>query len=292
MTLTINAFYGNIQNLNAGEVADIQQDFHPFSNAHKGECPVWLKETVGTQITNGVTLPSPRGGKGRPRHIDGEQISRGVAYYGLLKQLELLRSLAKDIDCNIEARIARCGKIGRFALRFLVGLEGVKVNFINFPPEWTDSLQKLEPISKQTVYMRGQDYNDNVPQSRIVSFGDDLKTDEPKAVVEDVEVNDEPEEVVEKPKTTQRKKTPAKSTKAVEPTPEPVEPVVEEAEPEAEVVPEKPKRTTRKKAEPTPEPTEEVVEKPKRTPRKKAVAVASDDKLAELGSKFPTSTRK
>ena len=294
MTLIVNAFYGATQDLGADSVeADIVIDLSPFNYVHKGECPAWLADSVGQQMISGIVVPSNnKRANHRPRHVDGEQISRGINFYAMMKQLELLRTLSKDLECTIEVRISRSGKIGKFGLRFLVGLEDVAVNFINFPVDWTETLRSLEPVPKLTVNMnpeRPQHGKQN--SARIVSFRDEPET-QPVPVTEAEKAKDrkgrpedkyaQQEQVAERrAKDRSIPKAPAVSTDV----PVREEPVEEHDVEATDPVPTpvvKPKPKTRTKPEETKEEVavaEESLEpevpvevaKPKRTPRKKAV---------------------
>lgn len=232
--LEVNVYYGRIPAGQADQEGD-SINIDPFVNNgfRVTSVPVYLHDPMANILTYGVTVPrrNPVDAGDNDNagvHITGEQIARGYAWNTLLKQVELLASVVNPGTLSIN--IARCGLIGKYAMRFLVGIPGIKVSFLEFPPSWR-GLDKLAPITNQHYFFNTAADKEEAPAEPVVEAQ---------------------EEAPEPKKQTGKKKTVASV-------------VVEEEE----------------------------VEKPapkKRTVKAKAVA-ASEEQLAGLADKFPTTKK-
>ena len=304
MSLIINMHFGQINPTEEESTAVLVYNLNPFRHCPDGQCPIWLEESFGHFIQNGITVDDY---KGRPKDLHGETISRSLAFVGLIEQIKLLKVTSKmisdsvDEDSVIVLNIAKSGVLGKYLLRFIAGLvgKGTVLRFFGYPQAWNEMLQNLQPFNqtyslllenKRVVFGETIDgpiefnsSNKKGSKKKVYPFKpteENLNAEaEEVADVAEVEEVVEQEEVteveVEKPKSTSKTK---KSSKAVEKdTQEVLEESSEESSSEVEdLEPEVPvKKVTRKRTKVSTPPVDAVD------------AVDAEEALNTLANKFP-----
>jgi chemotaxis protein histidine kinase CheA len=283
-TLLVNAFYGFAQPLplkKGAREASINLTFDPFRGTNDGLVPSFLEESLSKLIIEGNEVDRGNG----KQHITGTQISRGVAFHALLAQLEALSSVNEAFEeGDMVINISRCGNLGNYVMRYLLGIPNIKVNFIGYTPEWQAALEALEPITVRTKVIN--------PRKRKEA---------------PVVKQDETEYLLSSEKNATRlKESVAQHKNAIEEvmdvvTPAPKKPAAKKKpavakEVEVEEAP-KAKKLTKAQAAKLPveaQAEEEPAKKPvaKKPAAKKKVVAASEESLNALSDKFPSKAKK
>lgn len=285
--LQVNAFFGQISELPVPEGVEppIAVNLDPFRGVNDGIVPTFLEEPLADAIKNGKDVI--RGGN--THHITGVQISRGIQYHALLAQIETLTVINQSVnEGELVVNISHCGNLGNFAMRFLIGMPHVKVNFHGFNPKWAKSLHALLPFSRRVKYLDPKVVDEILP---LEDQDDSVHLPKPsaaftpvKSVDVGVDIDDEEEADIAPPaKRTARKKVAV--VKAADDEDEAdIAPLAKKKAPAKKAAT---KKTVTKKSE-----IEVVTEEPakKKAPAKKTAVkkvAASDEALSELATKFP-----
>lgn len=272
-TLRINAFFGFAKTLPEFADAPIVLNLDPFRGTKDGLVPAFLEEPLTRIVFDGVNVD-----RGNGKHlVTGEQISRGIAFHALLEKIEGLVAVNEKLeDGDMVVNISRSGYIGNYAMRYLIGMEGVEVVFHDYDPKWKAVLEKLEPLTVRTKIINPR----KAIEERKVRAEAETVELEKKGIITDAPVADAEEDdnsyLLNSAKNDKPVKRPVKQDK-----PKAAEDKVTELPVEEKPV----KKPTRKKAV---KEDAAVAEKPvaKKTTRKKAVA-ASEESLTALSEKFP-----
>ena len=148
MSLIINMHFGQIRSTQEEAEAVLVYNLSPFRQCAEGQCPVWLEDTFGHFIQNGIVVEDRNG---KEKDLDGETISRSLAFIGLIEQIKLLKITAKMISERLEEdsivvlNVAKAGVLGKYLLRFIAGLadKHTTLRFFDYPASWNEMLQKL-----------------------------------------------------------------------------------------------------------------------------------------------------
>ena len=276
-TLRINAFFGFAKPLPENENTPIVITADPFRGTKDGLVPSFLEDPLSRPIIEGVNIDRGNGN----HHVTGEQISRGIAFHALLEKIDGLVAVNEKLeDGDMVVNISRCGNLGNYAMRYLIGMPGVEVKFHGYNPDWKAALEKLEPLTVRTKVInprKALEEQKARAEAEVVEL--EKKGIITSAPIADAEEDDNSYQLNEvKPVA----KKPVK--KAVKKT------VVVTEEAEAPVT--KTVKKVAKKAVEVEEVAEAPVKKPvKKAPAKKAVA-ASEESLAALSEKFPAKATK
>ena len=286
--LQVNAFFGQINELPVPEGVEppIAVNLDPFRGVNDGIVPTFLEEPLADAIKNGKDVI--RGGN--THHITGVQISRGIQYHALLAQIETLTVINQSVnEGELVVNISHCGNLGNFAMRFLIGMPHVKVNFHGFNPKWAKSLHALLPFSRRVKYLDPKVVDEILP---LEDQDDSVHLPKPSAAFTAVktvdvgtDIDDEEEEADIAPPAKRAARKKVAVVKAAD------------DEDEADIVPlakkkAPAKKTATKKAVTKKSEIEVVTEEPakKKAPAKKTAVkkvAASDEALSELATKFP-----
>ena len=310
--LNVNAFYGSIHAVTTDSVDPdeivLELDLDPFAGSERGAVPLFLSTPLAPLIRDGF-----QGKRGSSTiTIKGEQISRSLQFYALLETLKTLAVMCKDLDQVIQVNIRKCGRLGNYSLRYLIGLSNTKVNFIDFPIGWAKKLKDLQPIADIMTHVIRHPARPQEASSNIVSFDFDEKSDVREELEEDTDsynqkLAEESRSIPSRKKKNNSRpvvdnvpaKSPLLDLTESEPTDEVEElpndddlesaneadysHVAEEIAEEVKAAPKK--RVTRKKAVED-ESEEQAKPAPKKRVTRKKATPASEEKLAQLATKF------